>query len=73
MKKNPSESLGNSEREHSAWGHGEHANMPKEVKMEAYRKASEYGPTDLEDTINHIDKVNKSAHQKSRSHVSYQH
>ena len=64
---------GNSEREGKAWGHGEHANMPKEVKMQAYPKAYEYGPGDLDDTMTEIDRVNGVAHKKSRSNMSNQH
>jgi hypothetical protein len=64
---------GNSEREGKAWGRGEHANMPKEVKMQAYPKAYEYGPSDLDDTMTEIDRVNGSAHSKSRARMSNQH
>lgn len=64
---------GNSEREGRAWGKGEHANMPKEVKMDKYPKASEYGAGDLDDTMTEIDRVNAMAHKKSRSHMSNQH
>lgn len=64
---------GNSEREGRRWGQGEHANMPKDVKMDAYPKAHEYGPTDLDDTMTEIDRVNGVAHKRARSNVSNQH
>lgn len=64
---------GNSEKEGKAWGHGQHSNMPKEVKMQAYPKSHEYGPTDLDDTMTEIDRVNSKAHTKARSNVSNQH
>lgn len=64
---------GNSEHEGKAWGHGEHANMPKDIKMDSYPKSHEYGAGDLDDTMTHVDAVNSRAHTKSRSHVSNQH
>lgn len=64
---------GNSEREGRAWGHGEHANMPKEVRLDTYPKAHEFGPGDLDDTMTEIDRVNGKAHTKARSHLSNQH
>lgn len=64
---------GNSEREGRAWGHGKHANMPTDVKLDAYPKAHEFGPGDLDDTMTEIDRVNGMAHKKSRSHLSNQH
>ena len=64
---------GNSEREGRAWGHGEHANMPKEVRLDTYPKAHEFGPGDLDDTMTEIDRVNGMAHKKARSHLSNQH
>lgn len=64
---------GNSEREEKAWGKGEHANMPKEIKMQAYPKSHEFGPTDLDDTMTHVDQVNGRAHSKARSNMSNQH
>lgn len=64
---------GNSEKEGKAMGKGQFANMPQEVKMQAYPKAHEYGPSDLDDTMTEIDGVNRKAHTKSRSHMSNQH
>lgn len=64
---------GNSEREGKAWGKGEFANMPKEVKMDMYPKASEFGAGDLDDTMTGIDQVNRKAAAKTRSHLSNQH
>lgn len=64
---------GNSEKEGRAWGKGEFANMPKETRMDMYPKASEFGPGDLDDTMTEIDRVNGTAHKKSRSYLSNQH
>ena len=64
---------GNSEKEGKAWGHGKFANMPTDVKMDMYAKASEYGPSDLDDTMTEIDDVNSRAKTKSRKHMSNQH
>lgn len=64
---------GNSEKEGAAWGHGKFANMPTDVKMDQYAKANEYGPSDLDDTMTEIDRVNSFAHKRSRSHMSNQH
>lgn len=64
---------GNSEKEGAAWGKGKFANMPTDVKMDSYAKANEFGPSDLDDTMTEIDRVNSSAHKKSRSHMSNQH
>lgn len=63
----------NSEKEGKAMGKGQFANMPQEVKMKAYPKANEYGPTDLDDTMTEIDRVNSKAHKKARSKMSNQH
>lgn len=64
---------GNSEREGKAWGKGEFANMPKEVKMNAYPRANEYGPGDLDDTMTEIDRSNSKSKSKMKSNVSNQH
>lgn len=64
---------GNSEHEGHRIGAGMFAGMPTEVKMQAYPKPMEYGPTDLDDTISEIDGANSRARSKSRSHVSDQH
>lgn len=64
---------GESEHEGRAMGHGQHANMPQDVKMKAYPKAHEYGSTIQDDTMGRIDKENMRAHTKSRSHLSNQH
>ena len=64
---------GSSEHEGKDWGHGEHANMPKEVKMDMYPKAHEFGPGMEDDTMTRIDGENKRAHSKARSHLSNQH
>jgi hypothetical protein len=63
----------NSEKEGKAVGKGQFANMPQEVKMRAYPKANEYGPSDLDDTMTEIDNVNRKAHSRARSNVSNQH
>lgn len=64
---------GESEKEGRAWGHGEFANMPKEVKMDRYPKAHEEGPTVEDDTMTRIDRENRQAHMQSRRHMSNQH
>ena len=62
-----------SENEGKVWGKGEFANMPKDVKMNAYPKANQYGPGNLDDTMTEIDRVNSKAHTKARSNLSNQH
>lgn len=64
---------GESEHEGKAWGHGKHANMPTEVKMDHYAKAHEMGSTVENDTMTRVDEENKRAHSKTRSHMSNQH
>lgn len=64
---------GSSEAEGRVWGHGEHANMPKDVRMQSYPESHEYGPEVLDDTMGHVDTVNARSHKKARSHVSNQH
>lgn len=64
---------GESEAEGRYWGKGEHANMPKDVKMKDYPKANEYGASIEDDTMGRVDSENMRAHSKSRSHVSNQH
>ena len=64
---------GSSEHEGKAWGHGQHANMPKEVKMDMYPKAKEYGGDQENDTMTRIDGENERAHTKAHSHKSNQH
>lgn len=64
---------GSSEKEGKAWGHGQHANMPKEVKMDMYPKGHAEGPTSEDDTMTRIDGENKKAEMKSRRYMSNQH
>ena len=64
---------GESEREGKAWGQGKFANMPTDVKMDMYPKASEFGPGDLNDTMVHVDNVQKQASSKSHRYLSGQH
>ncbi len=64
---------GNSEKEGARVGAGKFAGMPTEVKMQAYPKAIEYGPSDLDDTMTEIDGCNRAAHSTARKHVSNQH
>jgi|GEM_PF-2297239 len=64
---------GESESEGRAWGHGQFANMPHEVKMKGYPKASEFGPSVLDDTMGHVDKTNHHAETQTRRHLSNQH
>jgi hypothetical protein len=64
---------GTSENEGKAWGRGEHANMPKEVKMDMYPKAIESGYDGEDDTISRVDAENKRSNSKVMSHKSNQH
>ena len=64
---------GNSEKEGKRVGAGEFANMPKEVKMQAYPKAHEFGPGDLDDTMTEVDGTTMRAHSKSHKYLSNQH
>ena len=64
---------GMSENEGKYWGSGEFANMPKETRMKAYPKASQFGPTVLDDTMGHVDVTNEDAHDTSRRFISNQH
>ena len=64
---------GTSEREGAAWGHGEFAGMPKEVRMQMYPKAHEAGPGELDDTMSEIDDTTRRAHGDTRKHMSNQH
>ena len=64
---------GMSEKEGSPWGRGEHANMPKEVKLDMYPKAHEMGPSVENDTMSRVDTENKQAHSQTRRHMSNQH
>lgn len=64
---------GNSEREGAAWGRGEHSNMPKEVQMKSYPRASEAGPGDLDDTMTGIDRNMSMSSSKTRKNLSNQH
>jgi hypothetical protein len=64
---------GMSEKQEKPWGQGEHANMPKESKMESYPKANQYGPTIQNDTMTRVDDENSRSDSRARSHVSNQH
>lgn len=64
---------GESEAEGRRMGQGEFANMPTQVHMKAYPKPNEYGPGVLDDTMGHVDTVNKAAHMKSHKYISNQH
>lgn len=64
---------GSSEHEMKAWGHGEHANMPKEVKMDKYPKSHEFGPGMEDDTMTRVDAENSRAQKKSHRFLSNQH
>jgi len=64
---------GESESEGRVWGAGEHANMPKEIRMKDYPKAHEFGSDVLDDTMGHVDKTQGQAHMQSRRHLSNQH
>lgn len=75
MKKNSGDPIvgGESEREGRAWGKGEFANMPQEVKMKGYPKANEFGPGVLDDTMGEIDMTTAKAHTKAHKFLSNQH
>lgn len=64
---------GESEKEGRAMGHGMFANMPTDIKMKAYPKAHEFGPSVEDDTMGRIDAENGRAETKSRRFVSNQH
>jgi hypothetical protein len=64
---------GSSENEGKAMGKGGFANMPQDVKFQAYPKANEFGPGIEDDTMTRIDGENKRAKSKTRSHLSNQH
>ncbi len=64
---------GSSEMEGRAWGMGEHANMPKEMRMDMYPKANEAGPDVENDTMTRVDMENKQAKSKTRGYKSNQH
>jgi hypothetical protein len=57
---------GVSEKEGKSWGKGKFANMPSDVKMNSYPKASEAGPGVLDDTMTGIDKCNKLFFQRTK-------
>ena len=65
--------LGVSEAEHAAIGHGEFANMPKEVHMEMYPKSKNYRGGVLNDTITGIDQVSGISEGKASKFMSHQH
>lgn len=64
---------GKSEKEGHAWGRGEFANMPKEVKVGSYPKSHQDGPGVEDDTMVRIDAENKRAEKKSQRFLSNQH
>ena len=64
---------GESESEGRVMGQGDFANLPQDVKFKSYPSPSEYGPGVLDDTMGHVDKVNKRAHSQSHKYVSDQH
>jgi hypothetical protein len=64
---------GSSENESKAWGKGEFANMPKEVKMNMYPKSHQFGPGMEDDTMTRVDAENSRAEMKSHKYLSNQH
>ena len=64
---------GSSEHEGKAWGHGEFANMPKEVKMKEYPKAKMLKEPLENDTMTRIDMEISRSDSRARSHSSNQH
>lgn len=71
--KKPAEGLGVSEREKAPWGHGEYANMPKDVVEEIYPRNRAYRGNDLDDTITGIDHTITRSESTTRKHISNQH
>lgn len=49
------------EKEERAWGHGEHANMPQEVKMSYYPKDTYHADEKIDDTDRRIESDEKQA------------
>jgi hypothetical protein len=66
-------SHGNSENEEKAWGRGEFANMPKDVKMKPYPKNKGYSDMGEDDTITRIDGEIGRMEGKARKNLSNQH
>lgn len=64
---------GSSEHEGKAWGHGEFANMPKEVKMDSYPKNKMLKEPLENDTMTRIDAEISRSDSRARSHSSNQH
>lgn len=64
---------GVSEKEGKAWGRGEFANMPKDVKMQAYPRGKNYRGGVLNDTITGIDEVSRVSENKAQKNLSNQH
>jgi hypothetical protein len=60
---------GESEREGRPWGHGEYANMPQEVKMEAYPKMAYRDMPVLDDTEGRLETDAKAAERGFRRNL----
>ena len=61
---------GTSENESGAWGKGQFANMPQEVKMKAYPKMG-YGAKDsIDDTEGRLENDDKDAMKGERKNLS---
>lgn len=63
---------GVSESEGKAWGSGQFANMPQDVKMQAYPKASNYRGRPEDDTITGIDSVCQKSESTASRYLSNQ-
>lgn len=73
MKHGKARMHGSSESEGKAWGHGQHANMPQEVKMQSYAKNKMLKEPMENDTMTRIDMEISRSDGKARSHSSDQH
>lgn len=57
---------GTSDHESKAWGHGQHANMPQEVKMSAYPKMPHKELDSIDDTEGRLETDAKHAERGDR-------
>lgn len=64
---------GMSEDEGAPWGHGQFANMPKDVEVESYPHVHEGREKSLDDTIRGIDDWSRQMYGKKSKYSSDQH
>lgn len=69
MKKKTASQHGTSENEGKAWGNGQFANMPKDVKMEPYPTKPYHMDEGLDDTLTRIDGDTKQASKGFRKNL----